>query len=175
MRFGKTSLTLGWILALACNEAAYGDGGTVRLSRREGGYRISVFTSPTPFRAGPVDISVFVQDGITAEPVNEVRVTVTLTLHDRPGKTIHQVATMEAATNKLFRAATFELVEPGWWDVEVAVEGSSGLAQIHFELLAGTRAPRWLKIWPWICWPIPVILLFSIHQWLAWRKLRQRS
>ena len=58
---------LGWLLVGACGEAARGDGGTVRLSRCEGGYRITVFTAPTPFRAGPVDISVLVQDAATGE------------------------------------------------------------------------------------------------------------
>ena len=64
----KIGLALGWLLVGACGEAARGDGGTVRLSRCEGGLRITVFTAPTPFRAGPVDISVLVQDAVTGEP-----------------------------------------------------------------------------------------------------------
>ena len=68
MRLFKIGMALGWLLVGACGEAAWGDGGTVRLSRCEGDYRISVFTAPTPFRAGPVDISVLVQDAATGEP-----------------------------------------------------------------------------------------------------------
>ena len=129
MRFSKICLTLGWLLTVACGESARGDGGTVRVSRREGAYRISVFTTPTPFRAGPVDISVLVQDATTAELMNEAQVTVRLTPRDRPGETVHHAAAVGAATNKLFQAVTVELAEPGWWEVEVAVEGSRGSAK----------------------------------------------
>ena len=52
------------------------DGGTVRLSERQGNYRITVFTSPTPLRAGPIDLSVFVQDVTTGEPLSGVQVTI---------------------------------------------------------------------------------------------------
>jgi len=38
------------------------DGGTLRLWERAGNYKVAVFTDPTPLRAGPVDVSVFVQD-----------------------------------------------------------------------------------------------------------------
>ena len=76
MRFVKVRLTLGWLLVGACGETARGDGGTLRLSRSEGNYRISVFTAPTPFRAGPVDISVLVQDAITGEVMPKASVTI---------------------------------------------------------------------------------------------------
>ena len=46
----------------------------MRLSERAGGYRVTVFTDPTPLRAGPVDVSVFVQDADTGEPAAGVRV-----------------------------------------------------------------------------------------------------
>ena len=45
---------------------------------RAGGYQIAVFTSPTPFRAGPVDFSVLVQDAASEECVPEAQVTVCL-------------------------------------------------------------------------------------------------
>jgi hypothetical protein len=48
------------------------DGGAMRLSERAGGYRVTVFTDPTPLRAGPVDVSVFVQDADTGEPADGV-------------------------------------------------------------------------------------------------------
>ncbi len=44
---------------------ARADGGAVRLRQRSGGYQIAVFTEPTPLRAGPVDVSVLVQDAET--------------------------------------------------------------------------------------------------------------
>jgi hypothetical protein len=164
--------TLGWLLIGASGEAARGDGGTVRLSRCEGGLQISVFTAPTPFRAGPVDISVLVQDAITGAPIPEARITVKLSPRDQSVLPICLAATSDAATNKLLKAAVLELPEPGRWEVEVAIEGGQRVGRVRFELEAAGRAPQWPVIWPWIGWPAPVILLFSIHQLLVWRKSR---
>ena len=74
------------------------DGGTIRLSEQQGGYRITVFTTPTPVRAGPVDISVFVQDAATEEPVSEARVSIKAVRRGSPGVTLQHQATTEAAT-----------------------------------------------------------------------------
>ena len=63
------------------------DGGTVRLSQRQGGYRITVFTAPTPFRAGPVDISVLVQDAATGQPVPEAHIPLLQAASARPDRT----------------------------------------------------------------------------------------
>ena len=173
MRLIRIGLALGWLLIGTCGEAARGDGGTVRLSRSTGGLQITVFTSPTPFRAGPVDISVLVQDAVTGKPIPEARVTLKLTPREQPILPIHCAATSHAATNKLLKAAVFELPKPGRWEVEVAVEQGQGTAQARFELEAAGRAPQWPAMWTWIAWPVLVILLFSIHQLLVWRKSRQ--
>src|SRR5262245_6259931 len=110
---------------------ARADGGAVRLRERAGNYQIAVFTYPTPFRAGPGDVSVLVQDAATGECVPQARVTVCLTPRGT-GQVLQYPATSEAATNKLFHAAVFQLPEPGWWDVEVAVEGRHGPACVRF-------------------------------------------
>jgi hypothetical protein len=147
--------------------ALHADGGTVRLSERKGDYRITVFTSPTPLRAGPVDISVFVQDAATGAPMPEARITVRATPRDRPGETICHLATMEAATNKLFQSAVFDLPEPGWWEAAISVEGSSERIEVHFEMEADEPLPRVWEMTPWIAWPAAAILLFGVHQWLV--------
>src|SRR5258708_34204239 len=69
------------------------DGGALRLSERAGGYRITVFTDPTPLRAGPVDVSVFVQDADTGEPAGGVRVTVQAAPRGRPDQAGRRPAT----------------------------------------------------------------------------------
>ena len=139
------------------------------MSEKRGSFLITVFTAPAPFRAGPVDISVLVQDALTGEPVPQTRVTVRLT---KPGQlALEYPATREAATNKLLHAAQFEVPEPGPWHLEVRVEGMDGLAVIGNELNAASPLPRWRELWPWIGWPALVIVLFGIHQTLARRWL----
>jgi hypothetical protein len=150
----------------------HADGGAVRLSERKGDYRITVFTSPTPLRAGPVDISVFVQNAATGEPIPEAGINLRAMPRDRPEATISQRATTEAATNKLFQAAVFDLPEPGWWDVVIIVEGLREQIEVQFEMEADEPLPRFWEMTPWIAWPAAAILLFCVHQWLVRRKSR---
>ena len=162
-------LVLGAALFLHSPSALLADGGTVRVSERAGGYRVTVFTSPTPLRAGPVDISVFVQDAASGECVPEAQVNVRLTLRET-GCILEHPATAEAATNKLFQAAVFDLPEPGRWDVEVTIDGPSGPAHVGFEMNAAETMPRWLDLWLWYTWPAFAVALFAIHQALARQK-----
>jgi hypothetical protein len=170
MRPVPGSLIVGWFLLGTCCAAAHGDGGSVLASKKAGGYHITVFAAPTPLRAGPVDISVLVQDARTGEPLPDARVTVHMT---SPGQAaLEYPATAEAATNKLLRAALFELPEPGHWELQVQVEGGQGVACIGCSLDVAEALPRWLQLWQWIAWPAPVIALFGLHQVLTRRKAR---
>jgi len=147
---------------------ARADGGAVRLRERAGAYQVTVFTAPTPFRAGPVDISVLVLDADTGEYMPQARVTVRLTSRET-GAVLEYPATTAAATNKLFHAAVFDLPEPGWWDVEVVVEGPYGPVLLHFGVEADKPPPRWLELWPWFAWPAVAVAFFGLHQVLVRR------
>jgi hypothetical protein len=169
MRTVVGGVIVGWLSLGTWCAPAGADGGSLRLSGKVGGYRIAVFTTPTPFRTGPVDISVLVQDSLTGGPLPHARVTVRMT---KPGQlALEYPATPEAATNKLFRAAQFELPEPGRWEMRVQVDGPHGPAVLGGEVEAAEPLPRWQEMWPWIGWPVLAIVLFGIHQVLQ----RQRS
>ena len=143
--------------------------GAVRLCERAGDYQLAVFTTPTPFRAGPVDISVLVQGAATGECVTQARVTLRLTARGS-GQVLEGPATSGAASNKLFHEAVFELPEAGWWDVEVAVDGPHGPARARFSVEAGEAPPRWLDLWPWFGWPAFAVALFGLHRVLVGRR-----
>ena len=145
------------------------DGGAVRLSERAGAYQVTVFTAPTPFRAGPVDVSAVVQDSATGQYMLEAQVTVRLTARDT-GDVLEYPATAAAATNKLFHAAVFQLPEPGWWDVDIAIEGPHGPALLQFGVEADEPPPRWLELWPWFSWPALAVAFFGVHRVLVRRK-----
>jgi hypothetical protein len=157
-----------WLFLGTWCAPAIADGGALRLSETSGGYRISVFTAPTPFRAGPVDVSVLVQDASTGEPVTQVPVTIRMSRSGGPD--LEYPATTEAATNKLFRAAQFDLPGAGRWALQVRVEGRQGPALIAGEVEAAEPLPRWPEIWPWFAWPALAIALFSVHQILVRRR-----
>ena len=162
MRPVAVGVLFAWLLLETWCTLACADGGSIRLSGKKSGYQITVFTAPTPFRAGPVDISVLVQDSVTGDPMAGARVTVRMSKLGQLA--LEYPATSEAATNKLFRAAQFDLPEPGRWNMQVQVEGSHGLAVIAGAVEAAKPLPRWREIWPWFGWPALAIALFSIHQ-----------
>jgi hypothetical protein len=166
-----------WLLSsliLHPSTLARADGGTLRLQERAGNYQVAVFTCPTPFRAGPVDISVLVQDARSGETLSEAQVTMRLTA--RASRCVVECpANTEAASNKLFHAAVFQLPEPGWWDAEVAVDGPRGSARVRFALQADEALPRWATLSPWFAWPLLAVALFGIHQVLVRRKATIRN
>jgi hypothetical protein len=152
------------------------DGGAIRLSERKGSYRITVFTAPASLRVGPVDISVLVQDSSTDELVANVRVNIKIERQGFPRVTLNQPATTEAATNKLYFAAVFDLPEPGWYSVDVSVDGAAGTVKIGFEQEVAEPLPTWVAVWPWVVWPFMVILLFCAHQFrVRWSRQRTQA
>jgi hypothetical protein len=147
-----------------------GDGGTLRAWKQHGDYDIAIFTEPTPFVAGPVDISVLLLDRNTGEPIRDARVLVEVSPLGRPAKPTRHVATEQAATNKLLRAAVFELRDIGQCEVRVSIDGPNDHAQIHFDLNVGDPWSPRTGIWPWILWPVPAIVFYGIHLRLIRRR-----
>jgi hypothetical protein len=158
---------LGCLLLPICCEMAAADGGSLCLSGRQGDYHISVFTAPTPFRAGPVDVSVLVQDASSGNPLTQVQVKVRMTKSGRPP--LEYPATSETATNKLLHAAQFKLLEPGAWRLEVQIQGSQGLAVLAGDVQAAKPLARWQEVWPWYGWPALAIVIFCLHHVLERR------
>ena len=142
--------------------AARGDGGLVRLSQTAGPFEITLFTAPTPLRAGPVDVSVLVQ--ADHAPVLDAEVQVTLRA---PGVERTAIATRAAATNKLLYAALLDVPEAGRWTLEAQVRVSERAATVSCEVDVAPPLPPVLVFWPYFALPAVVIALFALHQWLT--------
>jgi hypothetical protein len=155
---------------------ARGDGGTLRVWKQQGNYEVAVFTEPSSVVTGLVDISVLLLDRNTGEPDKKARIVVEVSPEGSPNRTMRRLATERAATNKLFRAAGFEMNEPGRSGVDVFIEGLADRVQVHFDLIVGRPWSAQTGIWPWILWPFPAIGLFGIHRSLvARRTMRHRN
>jgi hypothetical protein len=154
---------------------AMADGGTIRFSERKGEYQITIFTAPTLLRAGTVDVSVLIQNAATQQPVSDVPITIKTTQRGDRGVEVCHPATIEAATNKLFRAATFDLPEPGWWEIEASIDGPLGETQACFDVEVAEPLPPYLTMWAWIGWPVLPIVLFGFHQFAVHRASRPAS
>lgn len=166
LRFlGAFAVALMW-----CNFAR-GDGGALRLSQRSGDSRVSVFTAPTPLRAGKVDVSVFLQDAETSRPITDVEIFVTAKPVERRGGNIRKRATAEEASNKLFQAAELELPAAGRWEFVIELGGRAP-ATLRFETEVSEPPPQWQTLAPWIGWPWLVAAIFCVNRLL---KQRRRS
>ena len=165
---GIAVLLLLTFAAIAC-----GDGGAVRVLQTSGEHQIAVFTSPTPLRAGPVDVSVLVQDS-SGNVVNHVDVIVVAKAHSASGPSVRTPATSAAATNKLLRAAKFNLPTAGLWNFEVLVglHGNTP-ASVAFQAEVAPPRPRWQSFWPWFTWPVAAIALFVLQQALRRRPTKR--
>ena len=174
MRSSVNIPSLCWLFLGVCCAVASADGGRIVLVEKQDNYSISVFTSPDPLRAGPIDISVLLQDATTEQAITDVEVDVSLTSRDGHGPTIRAIATSAAATNKLLSDALMVLPAAGIWDVEIDIAVGRCRPQVHFAIEAGQPLPHWLTVWPWFSWPAAAVVLFGIHRRLIWRKQSTR-
>jgi hypothetical protein len=152
--------------------SAFADGGTPRFSGRRGELSISVFTTPAPLSAGPVDVSVLVLDARNGRPITHLPIEVRAQQRGSKKAEIRMPATTEAATNKLMRAALLELPEPGRWHFEVFVEGVDSSEPIGFDVEVERPAPPWFDLSLWIAWPLVPIGLFAMAQFRTRRRPR---
>lgn len=165
---------MGGLFCCVNASPARADGGKVRVSEHRGRFHITVFTTPTPPRAGPVDISVLVQDAATGEPLTDTHVAIELSPAKSENRRIAARATHEAATNALLLSAVVDLPTPGAWEVLVRIEQADHHAEVRFEMEIQPPPPGWFKLAGWIAWPAAVILLYGMHRLLAARKHRMK-
>lgn len=160
-----TTLTSFGVIALSAS-ATLADGGTVRVSETHGRSRITVFTSPTPLRAGIIDVSVLVQDASTAAVANDAEIEIVVHSASHPLFKQRQFATAAGATNKLLRMAEFELTESGATEFEVFVRRPNDAPQrVVFQTEIAPPPPRWSLFWPWFSWPAAVVILYVLRNY----------
>jgi hypothetical protein len=150
-----------WFPLALSTATVFADAGAVRASQRQGSLQIAVFTDPTPLRAGPVDVSVLVQDAGTGDPLLDDVIDIEVKPRDGSSAPMSYRATRAAASNKLFQAANFELPHAGWWTFNVQVGAAQSEHRISFDLEAGDPLPAWRSLWLWFCWPFFAVAAFA--------------
>ena len=156
---------------LAFSSRAQSDGGSVELHQEVGPLVITVFTAPGPLRAGPVDISVLVQDRATGQPVLDGEVLVRL--KKEGATTLVERATREVAQNKLLYSALINLPEAGQWELEVTIKQGKETATIIGQVTAAAPTAFLLSYWRSLSLPPIAIAAFALSQWLKRRALVQ--
>ncbi len=175
MRLRLLAPSLLAVLLLAPYSLARADGGLPVLVERLGDYEVAVFVSPAPARVGPVDISVLVQHAESGLPVSPRAIVVHLKSAGPYQIGLTETATTEAATNKLFRAAHFDLPSSGLWNVTVEIDSPAGTLTATGQIAVSEALPRWRQLWPWFAWPAVPIVLFVLYQRSQGRLATKKS
>lgn len=169
-----------FLLSLAALSSARADGGAVLSQQIVGPYRVTLFGSPSPLRAGPADLSVMLQDAKTGAPVLDQQVTVQVQAVAAAAKseawvppccsmktTVAAVpATHDAAQNKLLYAANVLLPASGPHEIVVRL----GDARFQTTANIAPPAPPLTAYWAYLAAPPVIIAGFALNQ-----RLRRRS
>jgi hypothetical protein len=167
----KTTIVL-LVIGLLAPLAVHGDGGTVQLREASGQFVVTVFTTPDPPRAGPIDTSVLVQDRETGRVILDATVNLAFQPVGGANPQILARATHGQAKNKLLQAATVNVPAPGWWAIQVSVSRGREEVVLATKLRVMRAAPRLTTMWPFLIFPPFAIALFALHQTLRHTKLR---
>jgi len=127
-------LLYGALTSLWTADKLSANGGTLQLSRAPAGpFDLTVFTSPTPLRVGPADVSVAVERADSGDVEPNARVIVLAEPVGREGARTAYEASHERATDPSFYAADVSLTSVGRWRFEVLVQNAAAEGSASFE------------------------------------------
>jgi hypothetical protein len=170
-RADVAALLLVAVVTVATPRAARADGGLVRASGAQGGLVVTLFTAPTPLRAGPADVSVLVQDAATRETVLDAQVTVRVSPRHEGALPLTARLDRASATNKLLQAATVSLPIPGPYRIVAEARRGVARAVVAADVTVEPPLPPLLALWPYLALPPAVVGIFLVQQWLRHRSL----
>ncbi|HWN99826.1 MAG TPA: hypothetical protein VNS63_11200 [Blastocatellia bacterium] len=158
------------LASCVCITEARADGGSVQFTKSAGQFVVTVFTTPSPLRAGPVDISLMIQSRENQQPVLDCLAQVQLS---KDGATsIRSEATPQAAQNKLFYAAQVNIPESGLWELEASVRRGDDSVKVAGPITVAPSNPVLLVYWRSLVLPPLFISLFALNQWLKRRSVK---
>jgi hypothetical protein len=149
------------ILLLAFAPVLLADGGMVLLHREAAPFVVTVFASPTPPRAGMIDLSVLLQTSETLDPVLDAEVQLVL---ENGGSNIRAIATHDQTQNKMLFAASVHLDHPGDWRYSVIVKNAITVDGI---IAVSPEQPRLAAYAGYLALPFVCLAIFALHQWLS--------
>ena len=153
----------GILLLLVFHRVAGGDTGQLREVLVQDGMHLVVFTSPTPLRAGEVQLVVLVTDESTGRPLDDYELEVTARADAwEPSSPPLIFAGGIDPTERWSGKSILELNEPGTWQCLLTITRSGQVAQVPMTLTVGQPAPEWWQIAPvallWVPFGVLVIV-----------------
>jgi hypothetical protein len=166
----KTKFLLPAAIILA-QATAWADGGSVQLRQQAGPFVITVFTAPAPLSAGPVDISLLLQNRNGLEPVLDANVSLILR-SQASGVEIQAQPTRERAQNKLLYAAPVTLAESGKWLLNVSILRNGERTDATGTIDVAPAFEMASSYWSYIAFPPLMIVAFVVRERLIRRKAK---
>lgn len=165
-----------------CAHALHGDGGRVLAEKQAGAYRVVLFGSPSPLRAGLADLSLFIAGVERGEAVLDAVVSLRLNKLSRPtpeqawkgsgcitpGQAVPAV--QGHSGNGLLYSAMVGIPEPGLWDFGVAISRHGEKILLSFELPVERPLPPVIFWWPLVSLTPLGILLYVWRGYLLKKR-----
>jgi hypothetical protein len=140
-------VALAWLAGPAPWPAEAGHGGVVQLNRAAAGpYVLSVWTQPSPPKAGPVRVDIAVM-GDTGVPVTDAVVGVRAESLERTAAPVETDARREADPLGVRYRASLTLGTSGPWRISVSVTGPAGPGALAFPVDVEPAGREWW-LWP---------------------------
>lgn len=155
---------LGLLSIWLLTRSVRADGGTVLCQRTSDSIVVTVFSTETPLRTGPSDISFLVESAADSQPILDARVFVEL--ESESGKSLRAEATRARARNKLLYCCWLDFPEAGHWTMKVRVKHGTGRSVLMHHLQVAEPQPTLLAYWKLLIFPPLLTFLFMANQFL---------
>ena len=144
------------------------DGGVVLWQRSTGLITVTAFTTQSPLRTGPADISFLIENNEQSRPILDAQVF--FALEDESGVTMRGEATHDRARNKLLYCSPVNLIKTGRWKMSIIVMHGSEKTNLVNDVEVIKAQSQLVNKWKLLVFPFAIICLFIVHQRLAWKE-----
>ena len=140
----------------------------MQFTKSTGPFSVTVFTTPSPLRAGRVDISLLIQSSDNQPPLLDCIAAVQLRKEGEAS--MSSEATHEAAQNKVFYAAQMNIPQSGVWDLDVKITRGDESATVSGAITVAPSNHVLFVYWRSLAIPPIFVSLFALNQWLKRRR-----
>lgn len=155
-------------LILTMGVSIRADGGSVLWQRTTGSITVTAFTTQSPLRPGPADISFLVENNEQPRPILDAQVFVTF--QSETGATLRTEATHAQARNKLLYCTLIDLPNPGNWKMTLLVVHAAERIEFVSDLAVSQPQSPLIAHWKLVAFPFTIAILFIFQQGLASKR-----
>jgi len=182
-------MALIFCVVLFLARASRGDGGTIQFQGDAGPFHVTIFALPPILSAGPVDLSILVQERSKLNPLLDARVTLDLATQgsedsgkeawsppwcalNKPAAPAGIPAKLNHGENRLLYGALVQIPYSGTWQLNVNIQRDTETESVRTLLKVNPPAPPPLAYWHLFILPPLGVIGFILNQ-KARRRLQK--